>query len=130
MYTIKLNQHQAYIMREALECYSRLKSGQLDIVLNDCFRDRMSGNQDKVRLACDLIKLIILPELHTGASLGVGNREYPEQSVAWDMMQVVRYRLAWDRLKDQGSDEPEHYGVQYQEPMQYGTEPLMEIDSE
>ena len=127
-YRLTMNSHQASILREALECYSRLKAGQFDMVMQDCFMDRMCGNHDKVTLACDLLKAILLPELHRNASFGVGSKEYPEHTVAWDIVQVVRHRLAWDRLKDQGKEEPEYYGVSFNEPMGFSDQPLPSIE--
>jgi len=119
-------------MCEALEIYSRLKHGQIH-ELRELFRDRWCApnspfNWDNEWIFTAL-KSIVFPELDRNASYGVGNKVYPESSVAWDVMQVLRHRLAWDRLKAEGKDKPEHYGVQYNPPMRFGSEPLAQIEA-
>ena len=130
-YNLTINKEQARVICEALEVYSRLKHGQID-ELRNLFRDRWCKpnglfNWDSEYLFVEL-KARIFPELDRNASYGVGNKVYPESSVAWDVMHVLRHRLAWDRLKDEGKDKPEHWGVHYNEPMRFGSEPLAHIE--
>ena len=130
-YNLTINKEQARVICEALEVYSRLKHGQID-ELRNLFRDRWCKpnglfNWDSEYLFVEL-KARIFPELDRNASYGVGNKVYPESSVAWDVMQVLRHRLAWDRLKDEGKDKPEHWGVHYNEPMRFGSEHLAHIE--
>ena len=132
-YSLVMNLEQARIMCEALEVYSRLKHGQID-ELHNLFRDRWCAPDSPFNWDNEWIfyalKSIIFPELERNASYGVGSTVYPEGSVAWDVMQVLRHRLAWDRLKAEGRDQPEFYGVQYNPPMRFGSEPLAEIKVE
>lgn len=132
-YTLTINKEQARIICEALELYSRLKHGQID-ELRNLFRDRWCApnsqfNWDNEWIFAQL-KAMIFPDLAFGAYYGVGSKIYPESTVAWDVMQVLRHRLAWDRLKAEGKTEPEFYGVQYNPPMRFGSEPLAEIRCE
>ena len=131
-YSLTINKEQARVICEALEVYSRLKHGQIE-ELRNLFRDRWCKpnglfNWDSEYLFVEL-KARIFPELDRNAYYGVGSKIYPEGSVAWDVMQVLRHRLAWDRLKAEGKTEPEHYGVQYNPPMRFGDEPLAQIEA-
>jgi len=129
-YTLTINKEQACVIREALEIYSRLKHGQIH-ELRELFRDRWCAPDSPFNWSTepllDSLKAIIFPDLEKNASYGVGNKVYPESTVAWDIMQVLRHRLAWDRLKAEGRDKPEYWGVQYNPPMRFGDEPLAEI---
>ena len=132
-YSLVVNVEQARVIREALEVYSRLKYGQIS-ELRNLFMDRWCAPDSRFNWdnewIFDALKAMIFPDLEKNAYYGVGNKVYPESSVAWDVMQVLRHRLAWDRLKDEGKDKPEHWGVHYNEPMRFGTEPLAEIKVE
>jgi hypothetical protein len=129
--TLTINKEQARIMCEALELYSRLKHGQIS-ELRSLFVDRWCEPNGSFNWSSeylfDELKRVIFPDLAKNASYGVGNKIYPESSVAWDIMQVLRHRLAWDRLKAEGRDQPEYWGVQYNPPMRFGSEPLAHIE--
>lgn len=133
-YTLTVTREQAGVIQDALESYARLRAGQIDMVIIDTFRDRFITEQcpgfthQVVDHLCGELKKQIFPELYLNSYYGVGGSVYPTASVAWDMMQVVRHRLAWDRLADKGRTEPEFYGVQYNRPMQFGSEPLATIE--
>ena len=131
-YTLTINKEQACVISEALEIYSRLKHGQIS-ELRNLFMDRWCAPDSPFNWSTepllDSLKAVIFPDLPKNASYGVGNKIYPESSVAWDIMQVIRHRLAWDRLKVEGKDKPEHYGVQYNPPMRFGSEPLATIET-
>lgn len=132
-YTLTINEEQARVICEALEFYSRIKHGQID-ELRNIFRDRWCAPLSQFNWDCEYLfaelKARIFPDLAKGAYYGVGSKIYPESTVAWDIMQVLRHRLAWDRLRAEGKDKPDHYGVQYNSPMRFGSEPLAEIRSE
>ena len=90
-YKLSLTERQAHVVRLALEAYSRLLHGQIDIVVNDvlCPRD----HRDVIRNMADSIKMLVYPELGRNGYYGIGLKERPEASVAWDIMQVIRYKL-------------------------------------
>ena len=133
MYTLTINEEQARVIREALEVYSRLKHGQID-ELRNLFRDRWCNPKGSFNWSSeylfDTLKSVIFPELEKNAYHGVGSQVYPDSTVAWDLMQVIRHRLAWDRLEDENKDKSRHWGVQYDEPMKFGSEPLAKITSD
>lgn len=131
-YSLTINKEQARVICEALEVYSRLKHGQID-ELRNLFRDRWCEPNGSFNWSSeylfDALKSVIFPELEKNSYHGVGSKIYPESTVALDVMQVLRYRLAWDRLEAEGKDKPEHWGVHYNEPMRFGSEPLAKIEA-
>lgn len=50
-------------------------------------------------------------------------------NVAWDVYQVTRHRLAWDRARADGhtGDRPPAWGVSFDEPLQTSPEPLPQM---
>jgi hypothetical protein len=126
---LTFNVEQAYVLRDALESYSRMKAGQFDTVIRDLFRDRYCQgdfNHENTDNACRELKLLVFPELNYNTSYGVGSRVYPEGTIAWDIMQVIRHKLAWDKLE---GEQPKYFGVQYGTPMKFSDQPLPEIES-
>ena len=130
---VRVTKSQAAVMREALEFYARLKAGQIDMVLHDCYIDRFGAgdwNHDTKTEHCNALKRAIFPELNLNASYGVGSKTYPEQGIAWDIMQVLRHKLAWDRVAEEGKEKPDYpMQVQYGSPMAFSSEPLPQIES-
>ena len=127
-YQLTITEKQASVIREALEAHSRMLGGQFDIVLTDMFRDRWCTGEfdhDGLAEAHKQLRRMIFPELSPTSYHGVGNTAYPSADVAWDIMQVLRHRLAWDRLADQGGEAG--IQVQYHKPMKFGSEPLAQI---
>lgn len=131
-YILTINKEQAYVIREALEIYSRLKHGQIH-ELRNLFGDRWCAPDSPFNWSTepllDSLKAVIFPELPNTAYHGVGSKIYPDSTIAWDIMQVIRHKLAWDRLKAEGRDQPEYWGVHYNEPMKFGSEPLAQIEA-
>ena len=58
------------------------------------------------------------------SSFGVG--EFDDADISFDLYQVFRHRLAWDR-KINKYVLPHFRGVSFNEPMKFGSEPLVEI---
>lgn len=126
-YLLEINQNQAAVLQKALELYSRLLGGQI-YELRNLFADRWKTlNYNEIESLLEQLKRQIFPELESNAYYGVGNKVYPESTVAWDVMQVIRHRLAWDCLEREGKEKPDFYGVQYKEPMKFGEEELAKI---
>jgi hypothetical protein len=132
MYNLKMSKEQASVMRNALEIYSRLRAGQINIALKDTFPEKFYSqdypdfNHETLEFMYEYIRAMVFPELSYNASYGVGHDVTGD--IAWDLQQVIRHKLAWDRLKEEGKTQPDHYGVQYNEPMKFGTERLAEIN--
>jgi hypothetical protein len=129
-YQLTLSQSQAYVVRDALEAYARLKHGQMATVVEDAFQKRIwedKINRQAVRAACDLVKLLIFPELNPNAHLGIGENEFPEATTAWEAMTVIRHRLAHDWHDENMPGEEKGYGVQYHTPMSFSGDALPTI---
>jgi hypothetical protein len=74
---------------------------------------------------CDAVRALkpALTGLDMNSSYGIGCQDMPEdRTQAFDIMQVVRHRLACDRSPEGGS------GVDFQTPMRWGTKPLPEME--
>ena len=131
-YTLTITTEQGYVIREALEIFSRLKHGQID-ELRNLFSDRWCAPNSPFNWSTepllDVLKALIFPELEKNSYHGVGSKVYPDATIAWDLMQVIRHRIAWDKLANEGKTEPDHYGVQYNPPMRFGSEPLAKIEA-
>lgn len=125
-YQITVSKEQASLIQDALEIYSRLSSGQVGIALDIAYNFKLSWDQK--RQAENLVKPIVFPELSRNAYYGVGCKESPMIAKCFDMVQVIRHRLAWDSLADKGRTEPEFRSVSYDEPMQYSELPLPKIE--
>jgi hypothetical protein len=134
-YLLWMTREQVAVTRKALEVYARLLHGQFGMVLQDAFMDRYCDihhpefNHDLVVDVERQLKIAIFPELNQNASYGVGSRVYPESTEAWQLMTVLRHRLAWDRLREQGEGEANRWSVDYGEPMSYNGGPLAAISS-
>lgn len=108
-YTITVTEKQAWTIRQALELVARANHvganghGQ---IAEDISR---RAEQGQVMDACDFIF----------------SWYAVDHQIAWDLMQVVRHRLAWDGLKP-GEKRP--ITVDFDEPMKIGSEPLAKIE--
>ena len=101
-YNLTLNETQLNVMVTALEMYSRVGCGQLGIAV--------ASHPDVVKRNADYdftktLDCLFRQNVYTDL-LPYANRYYgifapsidSSNRVAWDMMQVVRNRLAWDRV--------------------------------
>ncbi|TXH55019.1 MAG: hypothetical protein E6Q97_09720 [Desulfurellales bacterium] len=128
-YEIRMNRQQVAVVRQALEMYSRLLAGQIDTVMHDAFIDRYGSetwNYDSQKRICGELKAAVFPELRANAFYGVGSRVYPQHNTAWDIMQVLRHRLAWDRHAEEGGQGDTNV-VCFDRPICFGEEPLPTI---
>lgn len=121
-YTLTLTARQAAEISRACEVLARLQMGQIDMALREL---PLASYLDYD--AQRMIESILQPLYDDG-----GKRH---DSIAWDLYQVVRHRLAWDRAIERGEIGPgerrrwpEMMGVCYDEPMQRGSEPLARIE--
>lgn len=70
---IEMSEKQMFVMREALEFYSRFLSGQFDALPDELrFPLNLRGDGDKLHAALSAVKAIIFPELSYNESYGVG----------------------------------------------------------
>jgi len=127
-YTLTLTERQAAELQEACELLARIKIGQIDHAIERLpgyydtrdYERRHATQHEIKRLANSL-----MPEA----------TRRREDGIAWDLYQVIRHRLAWDRAYDQGAIKPgeprkwpEMMGVCYDEPLPMSGLPLAIIE--
>ena len=122
-YTLHLTQKQAAEISHACEILARLRMGQIDMALRELPLDKPM-EYEREKYVSNYLRSLYRP----------GWR--PIDGAAWDLYQVIRHRLAWDRAYAEGIVNPgeprrwpEMMGVMYDKPMQVGDEPLAKIES-
>jgi len=126
MYTIKLNTEQLYLIKQSLEVMSRLKSGQISIAMSEVYPQLSWDDREDIEKE---VRSRVFPELSPSSYYGVGSK-IEEISDCFDMIQVIRHRLSWDRLAAEGKDKPDFYGRNYDTPMKFGKHDLIEVENE
>lgn len=140
-YRIALTKEQLKVLSVATGLLSRVMMGQwreiLDWLPLQKERDCIQSRED-----CNKIGKILSKHMHLGvdgyySSLGIGN-DYVHRycSIAYDMHCSIRHELSWERAveegviggKDSPRKWPEMMGVDFDDPMKYSDEPLIEID--
>jgi len=120
-YTLILTARQAAEISSACEIVARLQMGQVDMALRELPGDHPK-DYDALREIQQMIERLVPAKIERG------------DSIAWDLYQVIRHRLSWDRAIERGEIKegdrrkwPEMMGVSYDEPMKKGDEPLAVI---
>lgn len=142
-YTLTLTPEQAQVLSHAAEIIARLGIGQ--------FRDALEWlpttefRPDGWHEDMETIGMLLSRHMKHNvdgyrSNLGINNKDVAEQArIAWDLYQVIRHRLSWDRAIEQGIVQPgeprkwlQMDSVNYDAPMKASTEPLarMEMASE
>lgn len=113
MYQITLSKKQAETISAACELLARINDCQLGEVA------RAMGffpNSEEYKA---------LDELGNSIKEKRGPKEHTESSmIAWDIMQVVRHRVAWDTYPEGGMT------VQFDTPVKFGPEELITIKND
>ena len=122
-YTLHLTEKQAAEISHACEILARLRMGQIDMALRELPLDKPMEYEQE-RYVSNYLRSLYRED---GRQL---------HQISWDLHQVVRHRLAWDRAYAKGIIKPgeprkwpEMLGVMYDEPMQLGDEPLAQIEA-
>jgi len=121
-------EHIDVIMR-ALDIFSRVGTAQFEEVLKHPQWDdkRFTGRSDYIfdYNACKELLCVIkknLTGLSANASYGIGALEVDERSkIAYDLLQVIRHRLAWDKHPKGGMQ------VDFNKPLQIADHKFAEI---
>ena len=131
-YTITLTATQAATISHACEVFARLGMGQYTNAL-ECLPTNEyipeGWHEDMAAIGHILSK-------HAPVH-GIRNHKHearrtPMSNVAWDVYQVTRHRLAWDRARADGhtGDKPPTWGVSFDAPLQTSPEPLPQMTAE
>lgn len=120
-YQLEINENQAKIISSALDLYSRIAGGQFEEILKFYWH----SDQEKISKAKEV--LTDLKVLLTGIKpnqLNIGLHDICEDAkVAYDLHQVIRYKLAHDRPHNTG----DILTVDFDTPRQISEEPMAEI---
>lgn len=133
-YYIELTEKQLRALNLACEVCARIKIGQVGQALNML---ALTNSDSKIIGGVEFqrqIDAIVKPlmGLTRDASFGVG--KFPDADLLFDLHEVFRHRLAWDKACENGiikPDEPRKWPemrtVDYDEPMGWCDEPLAKI---
>lgn len=117
MYTLTISENQVRVLIAACDLLSRVGMGQIEEMAQ--FTPAVSAQPMLKDLLINLIPLATGLEHGAYHSIGAAG---PDARCAYDCLQVMRHRLAWDREPDGG------VFVQFDEPRRLADEPLPTID--
>lgn len=120
-YVLEMTEKQAEVISAALEIYARIGIGQLSEVLEhpDVTRALIASRADRGELEKLMAELkASLFGLKENASFSIMSERVNDRNrVAWDIRNVIRHRLSWDRAwGEDGHDFKTLSGVQYDQP--------------
>ncbi len=95
-YTLHLIEPQLRILSQALECLSRLQSGQIEYAVEAGAQDRYlhkDVNTQTARELCEELKMVLYPELARNESYGVSSRDRPLVGEAYTIKEVLDQAL-------------------------------------
>ncbi len=125
-YTLNMSEEQAQILVRALDLYSRIGIGQFEEILDvyDPLHKRVPVEaRDAARRLLNSVKAVYGHPAN--GSNGIHSPEVRDEfRAAYDIQQVVRHRLAFDRHPEGG------FQVNFDEPRQISQLPLPSIKSE
>ena len=126
-YKLTINENQAKIISFALDFYSRISGGQFEEIV-DRFHWRNIKNENERDQAFELfrdLKCMLTGLQRSQPNIGLGNIS-EEGKVAYDLYQVIRYRLANDDTKKSNYS---FLSVDFNTPHQKSNEPLAQIEA-
>lgn len=121
-YQLFITESQAQILVDALDLYSRIGAGQLEEIAH-VLRINPGTQHEKVAAVEELAKEASNCWMgRAGGHHGISSEKVHDAfRVAWDLQQVIRHRLAWDRNPKGGIQ------VNFDEPLKSSKEPLATI---
>lgn len=135
-YTLHLNATQAATISKACEVLARLGMGQ--------FRDALEclpttefcppGWHEDMEGIAHILKKHTTIMYGVGSYHSISSQKTSEQSkVAWDVYQVTRHRLSWDKAQaeghpGEGKASPPTWTVNFDNPMKTSKEPLARME--
>jgi len=140
-YTLTLNREQAQLLLQACETVARLGIGQ--------FRDALewlptveympSGWREDMEVIGSILAKYTKDGVdgwHRSHSIR-SDKVHEQAKIAWDLYQIIRYRLAWDHAIEEGIVKPgeprkwpEMMGVHYDNPMKTSKGPMATMEKE
>ena len=138
-YTIEITETQANIIKDALEVFARLGIGQFRDALEHLPLKSMCPDgwfEEMLTVGAILRGYMVGDVDGWRSSLSIhSDKVKDEAKTAWDLHQVIRRKISWDYAIENGwvKDEndtrnwKEMMGVNYDDPLQVGPEPLAKI---
>jgi len=128
MYNLKITKEQAEVIIKALDLFSRIGIAQFEEILkHPTWQKRIWSGEvdlDHIREAehsIDMAKFLITGERHGGPGITVADEP---NRVAYDILQVIQHRLAWDEKPEGGIQ------VNFRDPIKWSDQPLAKIEKE
>jgi hypothetical protein len=121
MNTVKLSDKHLQVIRDALETYFRMKTGQVSIALDTVYDYKL--NHEQSQAIESIVKAMVLPEIASrGTSYSFNSPQIGEGKIAYEITKVIDEYLSVK--KNDG-----YYGhtVDFSGPLKASEEPLPEI---
>ena len=121
MNTVKLSDKHLEVIRDALETYFRMKTGQVSIALDTVYDYKL--NHEQSQAIESIVKAMVLPEIASrGTSYSFNSPQIGEGKIAYEITKVIDEYLSVK--KNDG-----YYGhtVDFSGPLKASEEPLPEI---
>lgn len=130
MYKLTLTEEQAKVIAQALDLFSRIGCGQFEEILHhptiakklyelidsNEYSRKKEAAQNYIETAKELIT-----GFRPGTSKSIVVADEPNR-IAHDIFQVIRNRIAWDKIPTGG------IGVDFQDPLKCSEQPLPKIE--
>lgn len=122
-YNLKISKMQAKVINKALDLYTRLLLGDL-YELKRLYKDKDPDvSVEYIDTLCSQLKRIFVPALPDGVSYGIPAGS-EDAKMAYDLIQVIRHRIAWDENPGGGAQ------VGFHDPMKFANHDLAEIEKD
>lgn len=121
MNTVKLSDKHLQVIRDALETYFRMKTGQVSIALDTVYDYKL--NHEQSQAIESIVKAMVLPEIASrGTSYSFNSPQIGSGTVAYEITKVIDEYLSVKRNDG-------YYGhtVDFSGPLKASDEPLPEI---
>ena len=121
MNTVKLSDKHLEVIRDALETYFRMKTGQVSIALDTVYDYKL--NHEQSQAIESIVKAMVLPEIASrGTSYSFNSPQIGEGKIAYEITKVIDEYLSVKRNDG-------YYGhtVDFSGPLKASDEPLPEI---
>lgn len=116
MYKLEISEKQAYLLQEATELYARIMMAQFDHIAYTLQINLNLPTDAYHQLSDEMKKLEHLVSDHTQ------RKRTETANIAWDLYQVIRHRVSWDRNPEGGIT------VNFHEPFRCAQEELAKIE--
>jgi hypothetical protein len=124
-YTVTLTEQHLRVLLRALDFFQRIGKGQFKELFRLCvyFRRNWNALDPSVEDQLNALRVVLMPELKDPKEYhSIRSPEIEEDfRTAYDMQQVVRWRLAWDKYPEGG------WTVDFDTPSQTGAVDLIDV---